>query len=134
MSSDFHTNSRVKPNEKYFKLIANSVQGLRSFLNELCSEDMSVPEDLIQALEDFLIKVEPEECNLIILENNSKIKLFKDWKSYPERLQKEKDQILFWEDKELRSLSQGNIILLLIVNSIKLNIETLIYYRYFNIK
>lgn len=41
--------------------------------------------------------------------NNSKIKLFNDWKSYPERFQKEKDEVLFWEEKEVKTTSAGNM-------------------------
>lgn len=100
----------MKPNQKHFKLIADSVQGLRSYLEELDTEDTSVPENLISALENFIIKIEPEECNLIILNNNSKIKLFKDWKSYQERI--DKDILLLRGMKELKSISQGNIFII----------------------
>lgn len=91
-------------------MIANSVQGLRSFLDELENENTSVPESLIQALEDLITQLEPQENSLIILENSSKIKLFKDWKSYPDRFLNEEDKTLFWEEKELKSISQGNLI------------------------
>lgn len=97
-------------------MIADSVQGLRSFLNELDIEDSPVPDNLISALEDFIIKIEPQECNLIILNNNSKIKLFKDWKSYSERLKKDEDEILFWKQKKLKSTSIGKVLLFDILN------------------
>lgn len=46
----------------------------------------------------------------MVLNNNSKIKLFKDWKSYSERIEKEKDDELFWNKKNLRSITGlGNI-------------------------
>jgi len=90
-------------------MIANSVQGLRSFLNELDTEDTSVPENLIEALENFIMKMEPEECNQIILNNDSKIKLFKDWKTYPERHKNEQEEILFWEEKEVKPYTPGDI-------------------------
>lgn len=99
----------MKPNINNFKLIADSVQGLRSFLNELNTEDTVVPDNLINALEDLISKSEPLEYNLIDINNNSKIKLFKDWKSYSERLEMEKDEKLFWEEKEIKSKTQGNI-------------------------
>lgn len=90
-------------------MIANSVQGLRSFVDELDNENTSVPESLIQALDDLISKLEPQEFNFIILENSSKIKLYKDWKSYPDRILKEEDKTLLWEEKELKSISQGNL-------------------------
>lgn len=94
-------------------MIADSVQGLRSFLNELDIEDSSVPDNLINALEDFMTTIEPQECNLIILNNSSKIKLFKDWKSYSERFKNDEDDILFWKEKKLKSTSSGKVLLLL---------------------
>lgn len=93
-------------------MIADSVQGLRSFLNELDIEDSPVPDNLISAIEDFIIQIEPQECNLIILNNNSKIKLFKDWKSYSERLKRDEAEILLWEQKKLKSASIGKVLLL----------------------
>lgn len=66
-SSCFHDKSGVKPNENHFKLIADSVQGLRSFLEGLVTEDSSVPENLISALENLIIQIEPQEYNLIML-------------------------------------------------------------------
>jgi len=110
----------VKPNEKCFKLIADSVQGLRSFLGELYMEDISIPESLINALEDLVVKIEPDEYNLIVLNNNSKIKLFEDWKSYTERSQKDKDTSLFWEERELKSLTSKSSMLLIIFNNLGL--------------
>ncbi|VVC30034.1 Bromodomain [Cinara cedri] len=89
----------------HFKLIADSVQGLRSFLDELDIEDSSIPETLINALEKLIFKMEPQEYHLIMTNNNSKIKLFNDWKSYPERFLKEKDEIIFWEEKEVKTTS-----------------------------
>ncbi|XP_050521246.1 uncharacterized protein LOC126894346 isoform X2 [Daktulosphaira vitifoliae] len=97
----FRSRSRVKPNSNNFKLIADSVQGIRSFINALDTDDTCVPDSLINSLEDFVVRLESEECNLIVLNNNSKIKLFKDWKSYPER-SKHDDDILFWEEKETK--------------------------------
>lgn len=92
-------------------MIADSVQGLRLFLDELDTDDTSVPESLINALEDLIVEIEPNERNLIILNNNSKIKLFEDWKSYPERSQKDKDAVLFWEGKEQkRSTFEGSLL------------------------
>lgn len=98
----------IKPNANNFKLIADSVQGLRSFLDKLDVED--VPESLITALEKLIIKIEPQEYNLIMTNNSSKIKLFNDWKSYPERFEKEKDEIIFWEEKEVKN-SAGNMLI-----------------------
>jgi len=74
-------------------------------------EGTSVPENLISALENFIIKIESEEYNFIILNNDSKIKLFKDWKSYPDRIQEDKDNISFWEQKDSKSITQGKIYL-----------------------
>lgn len=105
----FFSKSRVKPNRNNFKLIADSVQGLRSFLNELNIEDSVVPDSLINALEDLIAKSEPLEYNLIDINNNSKIKLFKDWKSYSERLEIERDETVFWEEKEIKQTTLGNI-------------------------
>jgi len=98
----------MKPNEKYFKLIADSVQSLRSFIEKLYDEDTSVPESLINALEDLIVKIEPNEYNLIVLNNNSKIKLFEDWKSYPERSKKDDEATFFWEEKELKPITSEN--------------------------
>jgi len=95
--------------EKCFKLIADSVESLRAFLNELNMKRTSVPEKLISALENFITKIESEEHNLIVLNNDSKIKIFKDYKSYPDRIQKDKDNILLWQEKDSKSTSQGNI-------------------------
>lgn len=83
-------------------MIADSVQGLRSFLDELDIEDTSAPDDLICALESFISEIESEECNLITLNNMSKIKLFKDWKSYSERCKTDEEDTLFWEEKETK--------------------------------
>lgn len=88
-------------------MIADSVQGLRSFLEGLVTEDSSVPENLISALENLIIQIEPQEYNLIMLNNNSKVKLFKDWKSYSERIKKEEDDILLWNEKKRNSTSIG---------------------------
>ncbi|XP_025200122.1 uncharacterized protein LOC112598032 [Melanaphis sacchari] len=93
--------------EKNFKLIADSVEGLRTFLYKLDMEGTSVPEKLITALEDFLMKIESEEYNFIVLNNDSKIKLFKDCESYPDRIQKDKDNISFWERKDSKSIVQA---------------------------
>lgn len=123
----FHTKSRVKPNETNFKLIADSVQGLRSFLNELDTEDTSVPENLINAFEDFIDKLEPEEYNYIVLNNNSKIKLFKDWKSYQERSKNDKDCLLNWKKKKIKSY-EGNIIYNLILIILNSYLEKLYFY------
>lgn len=95
-------------------MIADSVQGLRSFLEELDTEDTSVPENLISAFENFIMKIEPEECNLIFLNNISKIKLFKDWKSYQERI--DKNETLLRGQKELKSISQGNKLLVIFIS------------------
>jgi len=67
-----------------------------------------VPENLISALENFITKVESEEYNLIVLNNDSKIKLFKDCESYPDRIQKDEDNISLWEEKDSKSMSQGS--------------------------
>jgi len=80
-------------NEKHFKLIADSIEGLCAFLYELDMEGTSVPENLISALENFITKKESEEYYLIVLNNDSKIKLFKDYESYPYRIQKDEDNI-----------------------------------------
>ncbi|XP_050440947.1 uncharacterized protein LOC126845937 isoform X2 [Adelges cooleyi] len=98
--SIYRPRSRVKPNGNNFKLLADSVQGIRTFVEDLIKEDKPETESLINSLEDFIDKVEPEECNFIVLNNNSKIKLFKDWKSYTERSQNVVDEVLFWEEKE----------------------------------
>lgn len=99
---------RSLQNEKHFKLIADSVEGLRTFLYELDMEGISVPENLISALENFIVKIEPEEYNFIVLNNDSKIKLFKDCESYPDRIQKEEDNMSLWEEKDSKSIAQGN--------------------------
>lgn len=103
----FCSNLRVQPNGKYFKVIANSVQGLRAFLNELHTENKSVPNNLISTLEKFIREIEPEESNLIVLNNNSKIKLYKEWKSYPERYENEENKAISWEKKESKSIPLG---------------------------
>lgn len=101
----------MKPNDKNFKLIADSVQGLRSFLDELGTEDTSVPENLISAFEDLIDKLEPEECSYIVRNNDSKIKLFEDWKSYLERSINDKNHLLIWKEKKSKS-SEGKKIFL----------------------
>ncbi|CAH1726664.1 unnamed protein product [Aphis gossypii] len=93
--------------EKHFKLIADSVEGLRAFLYELDMEGTFVPDNLISALESFITKIELEEYNLIVLNNDSKIKLFKDCESYPDRIQKDEDNISFWEEKDSKSIFQA---------------------------
>lgn len=97
------------PNKNHFKLIADSVEGLRTFLYELDMEGTSVPENLISALENFIVKIEPEEYNFIVLNNDSKIKLFNDWVSYSDRVQKDKNNISVWEEKDSKSIAKGNI-------------------------
>ncbi|XP_015368190.1 PREDICTED: uncharacterized protein KIAA2026-like [Diuraphis noxia] len=92
--------------EKHFKLIADSVEGLRTFLYELDMEGTSVPENLISALENFIEKIEPEEYNFIVLNNDSKIKLFKDCESYADRIQKDKENMSLWEEKNSKSIAQ----------------------------
>jgi len=72
-------------------------------------EGTSVPENLISALEKFIVKIESEEYNFIVLNNDSKIKLFKDCESYPDRIQKDKDNMSLWEDKDSKSIVQSNI-------------------------
>ncbi|XP_022163146.1 uncharacterized protein LOC111028718 [Myzus persicae] len=94
-------------NEKHFKLIADSVEGLRTFLDELDVEGTSVPENLISALENFIEKIESEEYNFIVLNNDSKIKLFKDCESYPDRIQTDKDNVSLWEEKDSKSIAQA---------------------------
>lgn len=113
-------NSRVQPNRQYFKVIANSVQGLRAFLDELDTENTSVPVTLISALEKFIREIETKECNLIVLNNNSKIKLFKEWKSYSERCQNGEDEALNWEEKNSKPKSPGKHYKLLVLTSLKL--------------
>lgn len=71
-------------------------------------EGSSVPEDLINALEEFIVKIEPEECNFIVLNNDSKMKLFKDWRSYTDRIEKNLDNISLWTKKDRKS-SLSNI-------------------------
>jgi len=95
--------------EKHFKLIADSVEGLRTFLYELDMEGTSVPKNLISALENFIVKIEPEEYNYIVLNNDSKIKLFKDFESYPDRIKKDKDNMSMWEKEDSKSIAQSNI-------------------------
>lgn len=103
--------SLIKSDANNFKLIADSVQGLRSFVDELDADDPSIPKSLIKALEKLVVKIEPQEYNLIMTNNSSKIKLFNDWKSYPERFQKEKDEVLFWEEKDVKTNSAGNMLI-----------------------
>ncbi|CAI6361144.1 unnamed protein product [Macrosiphum euphorbiae] len=93
--------------DKHFKLIADSVEGLRTFLYELDMEGTSVPESLISSLENFIEKIEPEEYNFIVLNNDSKIKLFKDCESYPDRIQKDEDNMSLWEEKDSKSIAQA---------------------------
>uniref|UniRef100_A0A2S2P1Y7 Uncharacterized protein n=1 Tax=Schizaphis graminum TaxID=13262 RepID=A0A2S2P1Y7_SCHGA len=105
--NDFSGNFCTIQREKHFKLIADSVEGLRTFLYELDMEGTSVPENLISALENFIMKIESEECNFIVLNNDSKIKLFKDCESYPDRIQKGNDNISLWEEKDSKSITQA---------------------------
>jgi len=95
-------------NEKHFKLIADSVEGLRTFLDELDMEGTSVPENLISALKYFIVKIESKENHFIALNNDSKIKLFKDYESYPDRIQTDEDNVSLWEEKNSKSIAQGN--------------------------
>ncbi|XP_060853914.1 uncharacterized protein KIAA2026-like [Rhopalosiphum padi] len=105
--NDFSGSFCTIQREKHFKLIADSVEGLRTFLYELDMEGTSVPENLISALENFIMKIESEECNFIVLNNDSKIKLFKDCESYPDRIQKGNDNISLWEEKDSKSIAQA---------------------------
>ncbi|KAE9533474.1 hypothetical protein AGLY_009112 [Aphis glycines] len=93
--------------EKCFKLIADSVESLRAFLKKLKMKRTSVPEKLICALENFITKIKSKEHNLTVLNNDSKIKIFKDYRSYPDRIQKDKDNILLWQEKDSKSTSQA---------------------------
>jgi len=103
--------------EKCFKLIADSVKSLRTFLNELKNKKrLSAPKKLICALENFITKIKSKEHNLTVLNNDSKIKIFKDYKSYPDRIQKDKDNILLWQEKDSKSTSQGSICFRFCVN------------------
>jgi len=72
-------------------------------------EETSVPENLISALENFIVKIEPEEYNFIVLNNDFKIKLFKDCESYAERIQKDEDNMSLLVEKDSKSIDQGNI-------------------------
>lgn len=101
--------SHLIQREKHFKLIADSVEGLRTFLYELDTEGTSVPKNLISALENFIVKIEPEEYHYIVLNNDSKIKLFKDCESYPDRIKKDKDNMSMWKEKDSKSIAQSNI-------------------------
>lgn len=101
--------SHLLQREKHFKLIADSVEGLRTFLYELDMEGTSVPKNLISALENFIVKIEPEEYNYIVMNNDSKIKLFKDFESYPDRIKKDKDNMSMWKKKDSKSIAQSNI-------------------------
>lgn len=71
-------------------------------------EGTSVPENLINSLENFIAKIELEEYKYITKNNDSRLKLYKDWISYPNRIQKDND-ISFWEEKDSKSITQGNI-------------------------
>jgi len=72
-------------------------------------EGKSVPESLISSLENFIVNIEPEEYNYIAMNNDSKIQLFKDWVSYSDRIQKDKDNISVWEEKDSKSIVKSNI-------------------------
>jgi len=69
----------------------------------------SVPESLISSLEKFIVNIEPEEYNYILMNNDSKIKLFKDMESYPDRIQKDKNNLSIWEEKDSKSNAKSNI-------------------------
>ncbi|CAI6351637.1 unnamed protein product [Macrosiphum euphorbiae] len=101
-SECFHTIQKGKN----FKLIADSVESLRAFFDELDMEGKSVPESLISSLENFIVNIEPEEYNYIAMNNDSKVQLFKDWVSYSDRIQKDKDNISVWEEKDSKSIAK----------------------------
>ncbi|KAL4119024.1 hypothetical protein QTP88_011897 [Uroleucon formosanum] len=91
---------------KHFKLIADSVESLRAFIYELDMKGTSVPESLISSLNNFIVNIEPKEYNYIVINNDSKIKLFKDWVSYSDRIKKDEDNISVWEEKDSKSISK----------------------------
>ncbi|XP_022179574.1 uncharacterized protein KIAA2026-like isoform X2 [Myzus persicae] len=103
----FSKDSHTVPKKNIFKLIADSVEGLRSFVRELDLKGTSVPENLISSLENLIVKIELEENNYIAMNNDSKIKLFKDWVSYPGRIQKNKDNMSRWAEKDLKAIVQA---------------------------
>lgn len=102
---DFHTIQQ----RKHFKLIADSVESLRAFIYELDMKGTSVPESLISSLNNFIVNIEPKEHNYIVMNNDSKIKLFKDWVSYSDRIKKDEDNISVWEEKDSKSISKSNV-------------------------
>ncbi|XP_060861557.1 MATH and LRR domain-containing protein PFE0570w-like [Metopolophium dirhodum] len=104
--NDFSEGFHMIQKGKHFKLIADSVESLRAFVYELDMEEKSVPESLISSLENFIVNIEPEEYNYIALNNDSKIQLFKDWESYSDRIQKDKDNISVWEKKDSKSIAK----------------------------
>jgi len=67
-----------KRNENNFKLVADSVEGLRAFANEMDVEGTSVPENLINSLENFITKIGLEEYKYITMNNDSRLKLYND--------------------------------------------------------
>lgn len=69
----------------------------------------SVPESLISSLNNFIVNIEPKEYNYIVINNDSKIKLFKDWVSYSDRIKKDEDNISVWEEKDSKSISKSNV-------------------------
>jgi len=71
-------------------------------------EGTSVPENLINALENFIVKVELNEYKYITINNDSRIKSFKECMSYTSRIQNDND-ISFWKEKDSKSITQGNI-------------------------
>lgn len=84
--SVFQSKCHVQPKGGNFKLIADSVQAIRSFIEKLVIENK--PESLINALEELLDEVEPFEANILLENNVAKINIYKDWKSHFEKTQK----------------------------------------------
>ncbi|XP_050431528.1 uncharacterized protein LOC126842476 [Adelges cooleyi] len=96
----FRSRSQFKPNEDNFKMIANTVQGVRTLIEESVAEGN--PESLILSLEEYLRWVEKHEYNYLSTNNESKINLYRDWKlTHPANKHKVKNTKLdYSEEKE----------------------------------
>lgn len=71
-------------------------------------EGSSVPKDLIIALKKLIDKIEPEEHKFILLNNDSKVKLFTDWETYSDKNANAMDNISIWTTED-QKLSLGNL-------------------------